>query len=435
MKTYQSYKQSGIEWIGDIPEHWVLISTNKVFNNIGSGTTPKSENNEYYDNGKYNWITTSDLNEGILTDTLQKLTDKTLTDYPTLKLYPSSSIFISMYGGKIGKIGVSTFQSYCNQSVCVLPTNSNTEMRFYYYWFLGFQEQVKSMGRGGGQPNINKDMIKEFPVCKLPLYEQLQIVQFLDEKTELVDKLISTKERKITLLKQQRTSLINEVITKGLNPDVKMKESGVDWIGEIPEHWILSKLKWITLEHRQGYYSSNDYDDTGYRMVRITDINDDNSISVENSPFYEIEETDYWRFGLTKGDFLFPRTGGVGRFGIFDSHIQSIYGSFLIRFRFSNEIIHSFIKFYLNSSIFLTEIEKEIHGGVNKNVHVENIKDCIIVYPKLSNEQITIVEYLENRTKEIDELVSMEQKKIDLLKEYRQSLISEVITGKIDVRN
>jgi type I restriction enzyme S subunit len=206
-------KDSGVEWIGEIPSHWFCVGTNKVYNDLGTGTTPTSDMSEYYSDNGNHWITTTDLNEGIMYDTLSKITEKSVEDYPNLRLYPSGSIYISMYGGRIGKLGVSTFDSYCNQSVCVLPKNDTIIVKFYYYWFLGFQEFVKGMGRGGGQPNINKDMIKSFPTVKIPLSEQQQIVSYLDEHTQLIDKTISIEEKRIELLKEYRQSLISEVVT------------------------------------------------------------------------------------------------------------------------------------------------------------------------------------------------------------------------------
>jgi type I restriction enzyme S subunit len=207
------YKDSGVEWIGQIPSHWFCVKTNKVFRNLGSGTTPSSEVSEYYMDGVHHWITTTDLNEGIVMDTISKLTDRGVEDYPNLTLYPSNSIYISMYGGKIGKIGLSLMESYCNQSVCVLPKNDRVDNKFYYYWYLSSQEQLKLLGRGGGQPNINKEMIKEFPSVKLPLSEQEQIVKYLDEKTTEIDTLVSIEQRRIETLKEYRQSLISEVVT------------------------------------------------------------------------------------------------------------------------------------------------------------------------------------------------------------------------------
>jgi type I restriction enzyme S subunit len=206
-------KDSGVEWIGEIPEHWFCVGTNKVYQDLGTGTTPTSDNKDYYSEDGFHWITTTDLNEGVMYDTLTKISEKSLIDYPNLRLYPFGSIYISMYGGRIGKLGVSTFDSYCNQSVCVLPKNDKINVKFYYYWFLGFQDLVKNMGRGGGQPNINKEMIKQFPTVKIDLDEQNEIVEYLDSKTKDIDDLVSLEQKKIDLLKEYRQSLISEVVT------------------------------------------------------------------------------------------------------------------------------------------------------------------------------------------------------------------------------
>jgi type I restriction enzyme S subunit len=118
-----------------------------------------------------------------------------------------------MYGGKIGKIGLSTIDAYCNQSVGVLPANPKVNNKYYYYWFLSAQEQVKLLGRGGGQPNINKEMIKEFPSMIVPLSEQSEIVEYLDEKTAETDAAMELEHQKIALLKEYRQSLISSVVT------------------------------------------------------------------------------------------------------------------------------------------------------------------------------------------------------------------------------
>jgi type I restriction enzyme S subunit len=206
-------KDSGVEWIGEIPEHWFCVGTNKVYHDLGTGTTPTSDNEDYYSEDGFHWITTTDLNEGIMYDTLTKISNKSIIDYPNLRLYPSGSIYISMYGGRIGKLGISTFDSYCNQSVCVLPNNDKINVKFYYYWFLGFQELVKNMGRGGGQPNINKEMIKQFPTVKIDLIEQNEITEYLDSKTNDINNLVDLEQKKIDLLKEYRQSLISEVVT------------------------------------------------------------------------------------------------------------------------------------------------------------------------------------------------------------------------------
>jgi len=212
-----------------------------------------------------------------------------------------------------------------------------------------------------------------------------------------------------------------------MNPYPTYKDSGIEWIGKIPSGWNTIRIKYITSDHRQGYYSSSPYDDNGYRVVRITDINDDHSISIDSSPSYNLEHVDFERFKLEKGDFLFPRTGGVGRFGVFDSKIESIYGSFLIRFRFNHLIKGGLLKYLFESDIYLSQIKSEIHGGVNQNVHVENIKECYIPIISLTEQQ-QISNYLDHKTQKIDSLIEKTQQKIELLKEQRTSLINHVVT-------
>lgn len=212
-----------------------------------------------------------------------------------------------------------------------------------------------------------------------------------------------------------------------MKPYPSYKNSGVEAVGDIPIGWITSKVRYITDDHRQGYYSSKPYDDNGYRVVRITDVNDDHSISHLNSPFYDLDDEEFDRFRLEVGDFVFPRTGGVGRFGIVHFDTPSIYGSFLIRFRFNDLVGSELLKYFFGSKPYLDQVLKQVHGGVNQNVHVENIKDCFIPVPPLQ-EQTLISNYLDRKIGPIDSLIEKTKEKIELLKEQRSSLINNVVT-------
>ena len=436
MNKYQSYKSSGVEWIGDIPERWICVGTNKVYQNLGTGTTPTSDNEDYYSEDGYHWITTTDLNEGVMYDTLTKISDKSIKDYPNLKLYPTGSIYISMYGGKIGKLGVSTFESYCNQSVCVLPKNDKISVKFYYYWFLGFQDFVKNMGRGGGQPNINKEMIKQFPTVKIPLLEQEEIVQFLDNKTDLIDKLISTKERKITLLKEQRTSLINEVVTKGLNPNVKMKDSGVEWIGEVPEHWIVTKFnRYVFFQEGPGLRTFQ-FTDNGTKVICVTNITE-NGIDFSYKKFISTEEylEKYQHFTVQKGDLLLSSSGNSwGKVSEYLEDEKVMLNTSTIRLNTldSKRMNKTLIKYILKSEFVRTQLDILMTGSCQPNFGPSHLNQLIIPIPPIE-EQIEIVSNIEKNDLEFQKLIQLEQKKIELLKEYRQSLILNVVTGKIKV--
>jgi len=437
MKRYDTYKDSGVEWIGEIPSHWFCVGTNKVYNDLGTGTTPTSDNTEYYSDNGYHWITTTDLNEGIMYDTLSKITKKSVEDYPNLRLYPSGSIYISMYGGRIGKLGVSTFDSYCNQSVCVLPKNDKIIVKFFYYWFLGFQEFVKGMGRGGGQPNINKDMIKSFPTVKIPLTEQQQIVSFLDTKTLLIDSLIEKTQRKIELLKEKRTSLINEVVTKGLNPNVEMKDSGVEWIGEIPSHWSLKKIGYVSKLLTGNPWKSDLFDfESGIKIVRGENVSEGFLRWGSRTRFWKEEVEENSIFYLKEGDIIIGMDGSkVGKNFV---RINKVDLPLLLHQRMCRIRVYEgyestkFIEYWIGSEMFRFYIDISKTDPMIPHITQKNIFDFKIPFPSFSEQQ-QIVSYLDEQTQLIDNTISIEEKRIELLKEYRQSLISEVVTGKLKV--
>lgn len=265
-----------------------------------------------------------------------------------------------------------------------------------------------------------------------PIEEQKLISHYLDKKCLQIDCMVEKIQKKIELLKKKRTSIINQCITGGLDSNVKMKDSGIKWVGKIPIHWISTKIRFITEDHRQGFYTSDPYDDEGIPILRITDIKDDHSFSYLDSPKYSRSENEIKNFYVKDGDFLFPRTGGVGRFGIVDFDFPCIYGSFMIRFRFNSLINKQFMKFFLESSVFIDQVKQEIHGGVNQNVHVDNIKNVILFLPSI-DEQIHISDYILKNTQNIDKNIKLEKRRINLLKEYRLSLISSVVTGKVRI--
>jgi type I restriction enzyme S subunit len=260
----------------------------------------------------------------------------------------------------------------------------------------------------------------------------------LDEKTELINRLISTKEQKITLLKEQRTSLINEVISKGLNPDVKMKDSGVEWVGEIPEHWVKTKISWVT-QVKDGTHDTPKYVDDLFNSIPLVTSNSFVNGEIDFSKSKRISREDFVeinkRSDVTNGDIIMSMIGSnIGNKVLVKSKEEfSIKNVCLFKTSKSIKMTSKYLSFLLDSRFLKIQVENCQKGGGQPFMSLDDLRNLIFPYPNVE-EQEQIVEYLETRTKVIDDLVSMEQKKINLLKEYRQSLISEVITGKIDVR-
>jgi type I restriction enzyme S subunit len=298
------------------------------------------------------------------------------------------------------------------------------------------QIQLKFLMTGGIVSNFGPSHLDQLINFIPPLQEQEQIVKYLDEKTSIIDKLISTKERKIELLKEQRTSLINQVITKGLNPNVKMKDSGVKWIGEIPEGWIISGFtKFVTIRH--GFqFREYDFTDEGIKVVKITQLDKDGYLNLDNCSFISSERIDeFERILIKENDVLMCLTGGtIGKIIKVGYVNEPLVQNYRVgHFSPLNKVVKNEFIFWFMSSQFLTsQIFYEIRENGQPNIGIEDFRRMKILIPTIQ-EQEEIVQYLDTHTKEIDDLVSMEQKKIELLKEYRQSLISEVITGKIKV--
>lgn len=206
-------KHGGVQWLGDVPEHWEVKKITHIFRKIGSGTTPTAGLSIYYDNGEINWLQTGDLNDGLISETSKKITPKAIKDFSSLKIYSPNSLVIAMYGATIGKVGLLNIYSTTNQACCVLGDGNNLEIKYIFYFFQAFKEKIVSMGYGGGQPNISQDLIKSLRICLPPLSEQTAIADFLDKKTTQIDTAIRQYQAEIDKLKEYQQSLVNEVVT------------------------------------------------------------------------------------------------------------------------------------------------------------------------------------------------------------------------------
>ncbi len=210
-------KDSGIEWLGEIPEHWVVKRLSWCFEIIGSGTTPKAGEEEYYYNGEFNWLLTGDLTDGEVWGTSKKITQKALDDYSSLKKYPANSIVMAMYGATIGKLGILKIPTTVNQACCVMTTPNHFNYVFAFYLLLAARKEIINMSYGGGQPNISQELIRSFRVQVPPLEEQQSIVYHIETECARIDAKKDKTKKLIDLLTEYRTALISEVVTGKIN--------------------------------------------------------------------------------------------------------------------------------------------------------------------------------------------------------------------------
>ena len=213
LNPHAPMKPSGIEWLGEVPEHWGIWKLTHAFGKIGSGTTPKTDNREYYDEGTHPWVNTGDLNDGDLIDCEKKITDKALTDHTTLRIYPAGSVLIAMYGATIGKLAILQFPASVNQACCVFSGQLKIDYKFLFFWLLGYRPQIISLASGGGQPNVNQDILRGLRVACPELPEQTAIVEFLGTELAKFDTLTAEAQRAIDLLQERRAALISAAVT------------------------------------------------------------------------------------------------------------------------------------------------------------------------------------------------------------------------------
>jgi len=436
MKPYPTYKDSGIEWIGEIPEHWGNYKISRSFKLIGSGTTPKADNEKFYNNGDINWILTGDLKDNIINESTKKITQEALDKHSTLKIYPKNTLLIAMYGATIGKVGILNIEACTNQACCALSQSDFFNIKFLYYWFVTNRNQIINLSYGGGQPNISQEIIKSLKISGPSLKEQNNIVSYLDDRVSQIDETIAKKEKLIELLEEERKAIINEAVTKGLNSNVKLKPSGIEWLGDIPEHWEIQKLKYVVSQRLQ--YGANepaeDEDPDQPRYIRITDFGDDGSL--KDDTFRSLTYEKAKEFMLNEGDVLFARSGAtVGKTFHFKDYIgEACFAGYLIKASPDQNILTSdWLYNYTKSSYYERWRNSVFIQATIQNIGADKYNFLPVTIAPIK-EQKDIVLFLEKQNSRIDNTITKIQKEIELLKEYRQALIFEAVTGKIDVR-
>lgn len=426
---YDKYKDSGIAWIGEIPEHWDKNKIIRLFSIIGSGTTPKSSKEDNYI-GSVNWIQSGDINGGYIENCKNTISDTALKEYPTLKIYKAPFIIVAMYGASVGNISISNIDGCVNQACCVM-NETKQNFKYLFYAMNSVKRYLIYKAEGGGQPNISQDKIKNTWMPIPPFEEQQSIATYLDQKCGEIDELITLQEEMITKLQSYKQSVITEAVTKGLDKNVPLKDSGIEWIGEIPEHWICTVFKKFLSEPMQ-YGANEPAEECNYndpRYIRITDIKDDGTLRDDTFKSLPLEKAK--EYMLTKGDLLFARSGAtVGKTFLYKEDYAACFAGYLIKARCNkNELLPNFVFYYTLSNVYQNWKNSIFIQSTIQNIGADKYSVMPIIIPPLSEQQ-SIADYLDRKCSEIDELISIKQQKIEKLKDYKKSLIFECVTGK-----
>ena len=408
-------KPSGVEWIGKIPRHWDL-SMLKFAARLVYGDTLIAENRE-------NGVVPVYGSNGII-------------DIHSSENTLSPAIIVGRKGS-LGKIQYSDVPCFVIDTAYFIDRRtSHVNLRWLHYVLHALKLEKF---RNSVLPGLNRESAESQYIPLIREEEQTQIANFLDRKTEQIDELIGIKERQIEPLQEQRTALINQAVTKGLDPNVEMKPSGVEWIGEIPVHWEVKRLKYVTKILPSNVDKHIYPDEIQVRLCNYIDVYYNDYITVDTVLAKgSCKEHEFTKFVLRKGDVIITKDSetpddiGVPTF-VKDNLDNVVCGYHLTMIR-SYACRGEFIFRFIQSDRARRYFELNSNGITRYGLGKSSIENLLLPIPT-DSEQRQIANFLDRKTEQIDELISTEQRKIEILKEYRQSLISEAVTGKIDVRN
>ena len=417
---YEKYKDSGIAWIGNIPEHWEVKKLGHLY-------IPRNEKVSDKD-----YPALSVTMQGVL---LQLENVAKTNDGDNRKLVKIGDFAINSRSDRRGSCGISKYDGSVSLiNIVLTPINDMNPV--YYEWLFHsslFSDEYYRWGHG-----IVNDLwttrwqeMKNIQIAAPPLHEQQLIATYLDQKCSEIDELITLQEEMITKLQSYKQSVITEAVTKGLDKNVPLKDSGIEWIGEIPEHWICTVFKKFLSEPMQ-YGANEPAEECNYndpRYIRITDIKDDGTLRDDTFKSLPLEKAK--EYMLTKGDLLFARSGAtVGKTFLYKEDYAACFAGYLIKARCNkNELLPNFIFYYTLSNAYQNWKNSIFIQSTIQNIGADKYSVMPIIAPPLSEQQ-SIANYLDQKCSEIDELISIKQQKIEKLKDYKKSLIFECVTGK-----
>lgn len=425
MKPYPKYKDSGIEWLGEIPEHWNTKRI-KFVASLQSGSSITSDNIDI--EGKY-----------------PVYGGNGLRGYTAEFTHEGRYVLIGRQGALCGNINYASGKFWASEHA-VVATLLNEECEIW------FGELLRSMNLNqysvaAAQPGLAVDRIKELGIPYAPVSEQKSIASFLDRKTAQIDSLIEKKRKMIELLKEERAAIINQAVTKGLNPDVEMKDSGIEWLGEVPRHWEVKKLKYFIQDLESGV-SVNSIEqpisaEDEYGILKTSCVYNYMFDPKENKQIVSSSELQRAKLNPRENSIIISRMNTpelVGASGYVDMNYTNIFLPDrlwqTVMFESAQERISTrYISIVLVCDGFRQELSTICTGTSDsmKNISKPNFLSLAIPVPPI-DEQLSIENYVQKKDKDILLTIARLEGEISLIDEYRTSLINETVTGKIDVQ-
>ncbi len=424
-KPYPEYKESGVEWLGEVPEHWEVKRLGQYF----IERREKVSDKDYAPLSVTKYGIVPQLDTAAKTDAGDNRKKVCVNDF-----------VINSRSDRKGSSGLSQLEGSVSLIAIVLEPRG-IEPKFIHHLFRSypFQEEFYRYGKGivADLWSTNYSEMKNILIPIPTKNEQTTIANFLDRETAKIDTLIGKQEQLIELLQEKRQALISHAVTKGLDPNVKMKDSGVEWLGEVPEHWKEYRIDWIGTIIRGN---------TGFKKDELLDKGD--FVALQYGKTYKVDEVDkafnfyvnseFYKYSqvVQQGDTILISTSetieDLGHSCFYNRKKLGLIGGEQILLKPNNQYIFGKYLYYY-SKVFSNELRKYATGLKVFRFNIDDLKNIFISIPT-KEEQQQIAEYLATQTSKIDILVEKANQAIKLLKERRTALISAAVTGKIDVR-
>ena len=431
---YPEYKNSCIEWVGDIPSGWEVKPTFAV------AEEETVKNND----GKEDTVLSLSYGNVIVRD-IEKNFGLLPESFETYQIVNSGDIILRLTDLQNDKrslrVGLAKQRGIITSAYLKLVCKKELDCRYAYRLLHSYDTTKVFYGMGGGlRQSMKFADFRRLPIIVPPLEVQTQIANFLDRETAKIDTLIEKQKQLIQLLQEKRQAVISRAVTKGLDPNAKMKESGVEWLGDVPEHWEVSNIRY--LGHCQnGINIGGDMFGSGYPFVSYGDVYNNKQLPQSVMGLVQSTEKDREAYSIKYGDVLFTRTSEtIDEIGFSSACLctldDAVFAGFLIRFRPKK---HSglnplYSKYYFQNELLRAFFVKEMNLVIRASLSQDLLKNMPVTLPP-ENEQREIAEYLEHKTNVFSSLIEKSNRAILLMKERRTALISAAVTGKIDVRN
>lgn len=427
-KPYTEYQESKSIWIGNIPCNWKLIRLGYKSKMI----VPMRDKPPKFE-GAVPWIRIEDFDGKYISDSKSKqYVSQEIVDSMNLKIFPTGTVLCSC-SCEMGATAIVQKPLVSNQTFIGIVPGKDLNSDFLYYSMQHYSEYLQYLATGAIQQYLSREDFQQLRLFVPSIEEQQAIAAFLDRETERIDDLMAKKQRQIELLQEKRATLISQVVTRGLNPNVKMKDSGVEWLGDIPEHWEIKRLKYIGRAVLGLTYKPDDIVDEnqGTLVLRSSNIQNGN-ISLHDNVYVKTDVPS--KLITRKGDILICSRNGsralIGKNAKITPKVEGVtFGAFMTVFRSK---YFDYLYYILNSQIFEYQSAAFLTSTINQ-LTIDNLYSFNVPIPPIC-EQKQIVEHLLSHTTRIDQLMNKINSSIVLLQEYRSALISAAVTGKIDVR-